>query len=46
MKRSLIDITDLNTDELDELISACVALVSENYQLEVTSFKKECFGMG
>ena len=33
-------------DELDELISACVALVSENYQLEVTSFKKECFGMG
>ncbi|MBQ9642828.1 MAG: hypothetical protein IJV26_02180 [Lachnospiraceae bacterium] len=34
------------SDALDELMSTCIAQVSKKYQLEVTTFKKECFGMG
>ena len=33
-------------DVLDELMSTCIAQISKKYQLEVTTFKKECFGMG
>ena len=33
-------------DELDRLLTGAVEAVSDRYQLELTVFKRECFGMG